>query len=408
MARNRKNVGVKVAATVAAASVVALGLGACGASNTSSDSGTGTVPYLPGDKSSATSHPPNPVISKMSYRKVDGVTNLVVPISTVAGSDKDTATATLNVYADLKSQQRLPKPIYTISKPVELGDNKEALLPVPADVLAAVGKSKSPAASQGIVVNVAQSVDGDANGTPEGTVNAHANYQSSQVEPAGETVNLTIGTNVANVNIATIPVVCMYSGGFSALNTNLATEGNYVSSSIEADGDIFDSPQYGGPAWSEIVSELSGDAVVDIARAIAGALGPVNIAVQALIDALSLATENCDSQASIFQVLAASPTTGDTTSQAYVASEQTSNGLLSAATANSWQANMQAQGGTVWQETVSNKYLAQATAASVDNGLSIEATNQSVGDLTTSSTWTFMINQGGTSSIPNGCDDKGC
>ena len=69
---------------------------------------------------------------------------------------------------------------------------------------------------------------------------------------------------------------------------------------------------------------------------------------------------------------------------------------------------MQAQGGTVWQETVSNKYLAQATAASVDNGLSIEATNQSVGDLTTSSTWTFMINQGGTSSIPNGCDDKGC
>ena len=146
MARNRKNIGVKVAATVAAASVVALGLGACGASNTSSDSGTGTVPYLPGDKSSAASHPPNPVISKMSYRKVDGVTNLVVPISTVAGSDKDTATATLNVYADLKSQQRLPKPIYTISKPVKLGDNKEALLPVPADVLAAVGKSKSPAA----------------------------------------------------------------------------------------------------------------------------------------------------------------------------------------------------------------------------------------------------------------------
>jgi hypothetical protein len=344
----------------------------------------------------------------MSYRNVNGVTNLVVPVSTVAGSDNDTAKATLNVYTNLTSQQRLPKPIYTVTAPVATGDNQEVLLPVPAKVLKSVRKSNSVAASQGIVVDVSQAVDGDGDGTPEGTVNGHANFQSSQVQDAGETVNLTIGTSIPGVNVVTVPMVCMYSGGFSALNGTLADAGSYVSSSIEADGDIFESPSYSGPAWNEILSELSGDAAVDIARALAGALGPVNIAVQALIDVLSLATDNCDSQASIFQVLAAASATGDATSQAYVASEQTSNGLLSAATASQWQANMQAKGGTVWQETVSNQYLAQAANASVDRGLSIEATNQGVGDLTLSSTWVFMINQGGASSIPNGCDDKGC
>lgn len=404
--RNRPRV-LRAVAGIAVVTLTAAGLGAC-SSNSSSSDATAAPAYQPGTKSTAQSHPPNPVINKMSYRKVNGVTNLVVPVSTVAGSEKDTAKVTLNVYPNVTSQQKLPKSIFTVSAPVATGENQEALLPIPANVLKAVRKGNSVAASQGIIVDVAQSVDGDADGTVEGTVNGHANYQSSQVDDAGETVNLTIGTNVAGVNVVTTPVVCMYSGGFSALNTTLAASGNYVSSSIEADGDIFESPSYNGIAWDTILSELSGDAVVDIARAIAGALGPVNIAVQALIDALSLATDNCDSQASIFQTLAASPSTGDVTSQAYVASEQTSNGLLSVATASQWQANMQAQGGTVWQETVSNQYLAQAAAASVDSGLSIAATNQGVGDLTTSSTWTFMINQGGTSSIPNGCDDKGC
>lgn len=407
MARGVRSASVRTAAGIAVLTLAAAGLGAC--SSTSGSNEPSSAPsYQPGTKSTATSHPPNPVINKMSYRKVNGVTNLVVPVSTVAGSDKDTAKATLNVYPNLKSQQTLPKSIYTVSAAVPTGDNKEVLLPVPASVLKAVGKTSSVSASQGMVVDIAQSVDGDGDGTPEGTVNGHANYQSSQVVDAGETVNLTIGTNVAGVNVSTTPMVCMYSGGFSALTTTLAAAGNYVSSSIEADGDIFDSPTYGGPAWSTILSEVSVDAAVDIARAIAGALGPVNIAVQALIDTLSLATDDCDSQASIFQTIAAAPATGDLTSQAYVASEQTSNGLLSASTASQWQANMQAQGGTVWQETVSNKYLQQAAAASVDSGLSIEATDQGVGDLTTSSTWTFMINQGGTSSIPNGCDDKGC
>jgi len=134
------------------------------------------------------------------------------------------------------------------------------------------------------------------------------------------------------------------------------------------------------------------------------------VALQAVAEIISLGIDDCDSQASVFQVIAAAPAAPEapSTSQSYVASEQTSNGLLSTTTALAWQTNMQNQGGTVWQETVSNNILTQMSQANADNGLSVAATNQGVGTLTTSSTWTFTIQQGGTSSIPNGCDDKGC
>lgn len=400
---------IAVTMTVALAAV---GLSAC--SSTSSeptDSPAPTTSYQPGTRSTAQSHPANPVISKLTYVTKGNSNTVVAPITTSPGGSKDEASATVIVYPTMTSRQRMPKPIYVKKQAIEVGKSVNAQFVLPPKIMSIVNKNNPVVSDQLVEVSVSQRVDGDSDGTFEGSLNARTSYHDSQVHTAGETVDLTIGTNVANVNVATTPIICMYndsSSNFAPLNASLANAGDYVSSSIEADGDLFDSPQYGGPPWSEITTALVGDAAIDIARAIVGALSGVNIAIQAVIDIISIGVDDCESQASIFQVTAASPTSGDTTNQAYVASEQTSNGLLSAQTALQWQLNMQEQGGTVWQESISNQYLQQMAGASTDNGLSVAATNNSVGDLTLSSSWTFMIDQGGTSSIPNGCDDKGC
>jgi len=92
-------------------------------------------------------------------------------------------------------------------------------------------------------------VDGDGDGNPEGSLHTRTSYHDAQVRTAGETVSLTIATDVAGVNVVTNPVMCMYqdSGSdFGPLTTTLVDAGDYVSSSIEADGSVFDSPEYGG------------------------------------------------------------------------------------------------------------------------------------------------------------------
>lgn len=407
---------VKAGIGIAAITFVAAGLGACSSnssSGASSSESAPSTPYTPGTKATAQSHPPNPVISKMTYKTAKGKTTVTVPVTTVAGSSKDTATATVVVYPNLNSRERPPKPIYTASAPLETGDNKQVVLPISDAALKVIRKSTPAVGDQLLAVSISQKVDGDGDGNPEGTLNARSSYHDSLVKKAGETVNLTIGSSVTGpVNLVTTPVLCMYndsSSDFAALNTTLSGAGQFISSSIEADGDIGSSPQYGGPPWSTIASELATDVTVDGLRALLGALEPVSIAYQAIIDFIFTVVDDCESQASIFSVQASSQQTGGLTSQAYVASEQTSNGLLTAQTAASWQANAQeSQGGTVWQASVTTPYLQQAAAGSVDSGLSIAATNQHVGWFTLSSDWTFMINQGGTSSIPNGCDDKGC
>lgn len=405
----------RLAGLTAAMGLVAAATG-CASSNSEQTPASGSPPaptasYQPGTKSTAALHPPNPVITKMSYRTRDGQTSVLVPVTTQAGSAKDEVTATVTVYPNLNSRQRPAEPIYTSSVKVEAGDNKVVELPLSPEATAAVSAAAPGVADQLVAVSVVQKVDGDADGVAEGTLNSRSSYHDSQVSTAGETVNLTITTTVPGVNVATIPMLCMYNdsdSNFAPLTTTLSAAGDYVSASIEADGDAFESPQYGGPPWSQIASELTTDAGVDTARLILGALDPVNIAIQGILDIISVGVDDCDTQASIFQVTAAQQSSGNSTSQGYVASEQTSNGLLSAATAQAWQQNMQNQGGTVWQTGVSNQYLQQAANASVDAGLSIAATNQEVGTLTTSSSWTFTINEGGTSSIPNGCDDRGC
>ncbi|MFZ4670163.1 MAG: hypothetical protein ACOYML_12740 [Microthrixaceae bacterium] len=372
--------------------------------------------YQPGTRSTAEIHPPNPVITRMTYRTEGDVTSVVANVTTQAGSPKDQVQATVAVFPNLDSRQVPPAPVFTESVPVETGENREVVLPLSAEALAVIAQAAPGIGDQLVQVSVNQRVDGDGDGTPEGSLNTRSSYHDSQVRKAGETVNLTIGTSVPGVNVQTIPTVCMYNSSdsnFAPLNTTLVNAGDYVSSSIEADGSIFDSPQYGGPPWDQIAEEITKNAAVDVVRLILGALSPVNVAVQGIVDVLELGLEDCDVQASIFTVIAAAQNASSsgqsqTTSQAYVASEQTSNGLLSAGTASAWQTNSQNEGGTVWQETQSNAYLAQAAAASQDAGLSIAATNQGVGDLTTSSTWTFTINAGGTSSIPDGCDDRLC
>jgi hypothetical protein len=402
-----------------------VGLAACtddSAAPTGSEAGGGsaapstTVTYEPGTRSTASNRPANPVLTRMAYRTDAGGTSVVANVTTSPSGPRDQVTATLEVFPNLDSRQRPPTPIAVERRPVPGGENQEVVLPIPPAALEALDGVEQTVADQLVVVSVAHVVDGDADGNPEGSLHARSSYHDAQVRTAGETVALTITTDVAGVNVTTVPVLCMYQdsgSNFAPLTTTLVDAGDYVSSSIEADGSIFDSPVYGGPPWEQIASALTVDTAVDVARLILDTLSRVNVAVQALIDLISLATEDCDAQASIFSVLAAAQAPGaggqgQTTSQAYVASEQTSNGLLSAQTALAWQENSQEEGGTVWQETVSNQYLTQAAQSSADQGLSIAATNQSVGTLTTSSAWTFTIQQGGTSSIPNGCDDRGC
>ena len=390
--------------------------GAPSAGPTTSTMAPVVATYQPGTRSTAEVHPPNPVITRMSYLTEGDVTSVVANVTTQAGSAKDQVLATVSVFPNLDSRQAPPTPVFTESVPVETGENREVVVPLSADALAVIAQAAPGMGDQLVQLSVQQQVDGDGDGTPEGSLNARTSYHDSQVRRAGETVNLTIGTSVPGINVQTIPTVCMYNSSdsnFAPLTTTLVNAGDYVSSSIEADGSIFDSPQYGGPPWDQIAEDITKNAAVDVVRLILGALSPVNVAVQGIVDVLELGLEDCDVQASIFTVVAAAQNAdssgqSQTTSQAYVASEQTSNGLLSAAAASAWQTNAQNEGGTVWQETESNQYLAQAAAASQDAGLSIAATNQGVGDLTTSSTWTFMINEGGTSSIPDGCDDRLC
>ncbi len=384
--------------------------------STGSSTPVATVAYEPGTRSTATNRPANPILTRMAYRTDAGGTSVVANVTAAPGGPRDRVTATLEVFPSLDSRQRPPTPIAVETRPVTAGENQEVVLPIPPEALAVLDGVEQSVADQLVVVSVAHVVDGDADGNPEGSLHARSSYHDAQVRAAGETVALTIATDVAGVNVTTVPIVCMYQdsdSNFAPLTTTLVDAGDYVSSSIEADGSIFDSPTYGGPPWAQIESSLTADAAVDVARLILGALSPVNIASQAIVDVISLGIDDCDTQASVFSVLAAAQVAdaqgqSQTTSQAYVASEQTSNGLLSAATALAWQENSQEEGGTVWQETVSNQYLAQAAQSSADQGLSIAATNQSVGTLTTSSAWTFTIQQGGTSSIPNGCDDRGC
>lgn len=380
----------------------------------SPDNGSSTeATYVPGTRSTATNRPANPVIGKLVYDTVGATTSVVATITTTAGSDEDEVTATVAVYPDLTSRQRPPAPVYTASATVATGENQEVSLPLSAEALALLSTVEPNVADQLVVVGVQHVVDGDGDGNPEGSLHTRTSYHDAQVRTAGETVSLTIATDVAGVNVVTNPVMCMYqdSGSdFGPLTTTLVDAGDYVSSSIEADGSVFDSPEYGGPPWNDIIAKITEDSAVDTVRLLLDALSPVNVALQAVAEIISLGIDDCDSQASVFQVLAAAPTAPEapSTSQSYVASEQTSNGLLSTTTALAWQTNMQEQGDTVWQETVSNNILTQLSGANADNGLSIAATNQSVGTLTTSSSWTFTIQQGGTSSIPNGCDDRGC
>ncbi len=429
MHSRRMSSGARFAALVVTAGLLSASLGACssssddsaptgGASTGSASTTTVAAPgvYQPGTRSTAAVHPPNPVITRMTYRTEGDVTSVVANVTTQAGSPKDQVQATVAVFPNLDSRQVPPAPVFTESVPVETGENREVVLPLSAEALAVIARAAPGIGDQLVQVSVQQRVDGDGDGTPEGSLNTRSSYHDSQVRKAGETVNLTIGTSVPAVNVQTIPTVCMDNSSdsnFAPLTTTLVNAGDYVSSSIEADGSIFDSPQYGGPPWDQIAEDITKNAAVDVVRLILGALSPVNVAVQGIVDVLELGLEDCDVQASIFTVIAAAENASSsgqsqTTSQAYVASEQTSNGLLSAGTASAWQTNSQNEGGTVWQETQSNAYLAQAAAASQDAGLSIAATNQGVGDLTTSSNWTFTINAGGTSSIPDGCDDRLC
>lgn len=401
-----------------AAGLLAAGAAACTQDTPGTGSGSATsAGFRPGGRTTAANRPADPVVTRMTYRTEPGGSSVVANVTTTPAGPRDQVTATLLVFPNLESRQRPPQPIVTEARPVAAGENQEVVLPIPPDALALLDGVEQSVADQLVVVGVRHLVDGDADGNPEGALHARTSYHDAQVRTAGETVSLTIATDVPGVNVTTIPIVCMYqdSGSdFAALTTTLADAGDYVSSSIEADGSIFDSPTYGGPPWSQIEADVTADAAVDVVRLILSAFSPVNVAIQAIVDIISLGIDDCDSQASVFHVLAAAQAAGSdggsqTTSQAYVASEQTSNGLLSAATALTWQENSQdAEGGTVWQESVSNQYLTQAAQASSDQGLSIAATNQSVGDLTTSSSWTFTIQQGGTSSIPNGCDDRGC
>ncbi len=204
----------------------------------------------------------------------------------------------------------------------------------------------------------------------------------------------------------------MYSDSgsdFAPLNTTLSEAGMYVSSSIEADGDVIDEPAYNGPDWADVSKTLTaGDVTVQTANLILGSFDPIEAAIGAVVDILAAAAENCDSQASIFAIAAAAQSTGASTSQGYVASEQTSNGILTTQAALGWQQNMENIGGAVWQTSISDQYLQQMANASGDDGLSLAGTPTDVGTLTTSSSWTFMINAGGSSSIPDGCDDKLC
>ncbi len=404
------------------AALLAGGLASCTteeAATPPDDSGPATsttTGFQPGTRTTAANRPPNPVVTRAAYRTDAAGTSVVANITTLPAGPRDQVTATLLVFPGLESRQRPPVPIVSESRPVATGDNQEVVLPIPPEALVALERVEPGVADQLVVVGVRHLVDGDGDSNPEGALHTRTSYHDAQVRTAGETVSLTISTDVPAVNVVTIPVVCMYqdSGSdFDALTTTLVDAGDYVSSSIEADGSIFDSPTYGGPPWSQIGTDVTVDAAVDIARLILSAFNPVSVAIQAIVDVLSLGIDDCDSQASIFHVLAAAQAAGpdggsQTTSQAYVASEQTSNGLLDAATALAWQTNAQSEGGTVWQTSVSDQYLTQAAQASSDQGLSIAATNQGVGTLTTSSTWTFTIQQGGTSSIPNGCDDRGC
>ncbi len=409
----------RVLGLVAVVGLLASGLAACTSdepAGSGDDATSTTAAYRPGTRSTATNRPPDPVVTRVAYRTDASGSSVVANVTTTPAGPRDQVTATLQILPSLESRQRPPAPIVTETRPVAAGENQEVVLPIPPEALATLEGVERSVADQLVLVGVRHEVDGDADGNPEGALHTRTSYHDAQVRTAGETVSLTIATDVPGVNVTTVPVVCMYQDGssdFGALTTTLADAGDYVSSSIEADGSIFDSPTYGGPPWSQIESDLTVDAVVDVARLVLSALSPVNLALQAIVDTLSLGIEDCDTQASVFQVLAAAQAPGSdggaqTTSQAYVASEQTSNGLLSAATALTWQTNAQSEGGTVWQETVSDQYLTQAAQASSDQGLSIAATNQAVGSLTTSSTWTFTIQQGGTSSIPNGCDDRGC
>ena len=408
----------RVLGLLVAAGLLAAGAAACTQDTPGAGSGPDTsAGFQPGGRTTAANRPADPVVTRMTYRTEPGGSSVVANVTTTPAGPRDQVTATLLVFPNLESRQRPPQPIVTEARTVAAGENQEVVLPIPSDALAVLDGVEQSVADQLVVVGVRHLVDGDADGNPEGALHARTSYHDAQVRTAGETVSLTIATDVPGVNVTTIPIVCMYqdSGSdFSALTTTLVDAGDYVSSSIEADGSIFDSPTYGGPPWSQIEADVTADAAVDVARLILSAFSPVNVAIQAIVDVISLGIDDCDSQASVFHVLAAAQAAGSdggsqTTSQAYVASEQTSNGLLSAATALTWQENSQdAEGGTVWQESVSNQYLTQAAQASSDQGLSIAATNQSVGDLTTSSSWTFTIQQGGTSSIPNGCDDRGC
>lgn len=405
---------------------LALGLGVVLAATTvacgSDDAGTASAPddgsstpstYVPGTRSTATNRPADPVIGKLVYDTIDGATSVVATVTTSPGSDADTATATVAVFPDRASRQRPSPPIYTATQQLAIGENQQVTLPLSDEAIGLLRTLDQSVADQLVVVSVQHLVDGDADGNPEGSLNTRTSFHDAQVRTAGETVGLTISTDVAGVNVVTNPVMCMYqdSGSdFGPLTTTLVDAGDYVSSSIEADGSVFDSPEYGGPPWNDIIAKITEDAAVDTVRLLLDALSPVNVALQAVAEIISLGIDDCDSQASVFQVIAAAPgvTSAPTTSQSYVASEQTSNGLLSTTTALTWQTNMQNQGGTVWQETVSNNILTQMSQANADNGLSIAATNQGVGTLTTSSTWTFTIQEGGASSIPNGCDDRGC
>lgn len=412
MRNRRSHLSTKGLAIGIAVVLATAGLAACSSdSSNGEDSSTESTPYEPGTRSTAMSHPASPVISAMSYRTAGNKTLLVTPVSSVKGSDKDTLQATVNVYSSIRAQQAARKPIYSKTVTIKAGTNDKAEFELPNQTVSAIRKNNPTIGNQLVVVRVTQKVDGDADGHAEGTLNSRSSYHDSQISKAGETIDLTIGTNVAGVNVATIPIMCMYNDSgsdFAPLNATLAAQGDYVSSSIEADGDLFESPTYNGPAWDEIVSELTGDAAVDTVRLILSALSPVNVAIQAVADIVSLGIKDCDSQASIFQIAAAQPSNGNTTSQGYVASEQTSNGILTTGTALSWQQNMEEQGGAVWQTSVSDQYLQQMVNASSDNGLSLAGTPTEVGTWTLNTSWTFMINEGGSSSIPNGCDDQGC